>query len=157
MILFVLKTPFISYCNQDPVPDNICEYMYKNNVTFDVQIASTDGGSSGVYTLGWEDVTFSDKMYFYEYRESESGCILSHQADWPKTVFILGLPFYNKHLIKHDYDGDGQLCVTDKPEGYEKLWQSPAPPNFYTTSAATKASFKVLSAVAALAVTAAWM
>ena len=132
--------------------------MYKNNVTFDVQIASTDGDSPEVYTLGWEDVTFSDNMYFYESRESESGCLLSHQADdWPETVFILGLPFYNKHLIKHDYAGDGQVCVTDKPEGYEKLWQSPASPNFNTTSTATKASFKVLSAVAALAVTAAWM
>merc|ERR1719464_70268 len=121
---------FASIFSPDPVPENLCEYMVKNNVTLDVQFLSQDGGNPGVYSIGWDDVLYSVD------NSPDEGCAMIHYANYPENMIILGIPAYNKFLIKHDYNGQGQVCAIDKPGGY-KAWQSSSLPSSSTFSEAS--------------------
>merc|ERR1719464_364114 len=117
---------FVSIFSPDPVPENLCEYMYKNNVTLDVEFSSQDSGNLGVYSMGWDDMFYSDG--------SGEPCEIVHDTELPETLVILGIPYYNKLLIKHDYNGQGQVCAIAKPGGYDKAWQSSSLPSFTSSS-----------------------
>jgi len=87
--------------------------MCKNNVTFDMVLPSGDAISLGV-----------DELYRSPDGKRAPTCYVVHKADYPETLIIAGLPFYNKYLIKHEYGPDPKVCFARKAGRYSRLSSS---------------------------------
>jgi len=97
--------------DQDPVPDDLCAYLCENDATFDFVLPDTGGEA---ISLGIEE------LMYYDASSGEKLCLIGNVEDFPETLIIAGLPFYNKYFIKHDYADGGQVCFAEKSK-YPRL------------------------------------
>ena len=95
---------FTSIFSPNPVPKDLCKYLKETNSTFDV----VPPGGQRPTSLSYEDLYIGDP-------DDDSGTCMMVQMDLPENLIISGLPFYNKYLIKHDYENE-EVCFAVKKE-----------------------------------------
>lgn len=111
---------FADIFSPDPVPDDLCQYLRETNSSFEVVPPSSSGGQRPTTSLRYEDVFAEDGG------DGEPLCFLLHVPEFPETLIISGLPFYNKYLIKHDYENE-RVCFATKGI-YLPVHRMPPPP-----------------------------